>query len=176
VKDRKENEMKIVLYSPTTTAVLGIALALCAVTSTAKAQVPPSGLQLGASVSAFVGPAPGQGPAAAGGLRVNYTLPGYSAHGLLLPGDVLHGAWDGARYVSLLTIADLEAFKARVGPGRFGALQVYRPGAGYAYFWVTFTPVGGTVVRADLLSEKQKPGAKAKFEGKNARRKSKDKR
>ncbi|QDV39466.1 hypothetical protein [Tautonia plasticadhaerens] len=145
--------------------LFGALLAFAAAAQTAKAQVPPSGLQLGASVTPFVGPAPGQGPAAAGGLRVNYTQPGYPAHGLLLPGDVLHGGWDGYQYAPLLTMADIEAFKARIGPNRYGALQVYRPGVGYTYFWLRFTPVGTTFV-AELVSEAQKPGAQAKFEGK----------
>jgi hypothetical protein len=132
--------MKAVLLK--TTLVFGIALAFSGAAETANAQVPASGLQLGASVTPFVGPAPGQGPLAAGGLRVNFTIPGSSAYGVLLPGDVLHGGWDGTRYVPLLTLADLEVFKARVGPARYAALQVYRPGVGYDYVWVNFTRVG----------------------------------
>ncbi len=124
-----------------TVVMVGVAFAFAASARVASAQVPPSGLALGANLTPFVGPAPGQGPAVAGGLRVNFTVPGHSAHGLLLPGDVLHGGLKGSLYAPLLTMADLEDFKARVGPGRSAKLQVYRPNVGYYYVWVTFTRV-----------------------------------
>jgi hypothetical protein len=144
--------------------MLGMAIVLSVAAKTASAQVPQPVVQLGASITPVRGPAPGQGPAVLGGLRVNYTLPGYSAHGLLFPGDVLHGGWDGFTYFPLLTTADIEAFKSRVGIGRWGALHVYRPGAGAFYVWVTFTSVNGGFL-ADFRPGKTDPAVNAKAKG-----------
>jgi hypothetical protein len=124
--------------------MLGIAFAFSHELS-ANAQIPQPTLQLGANLSPVRGPAIGQGPLVIGGLRVNYTVPGFSAHGLLLPGDILHGSWNGIQYAPLLRIADIEALKSRVGPGRSIGLQVYRPGYGYFYVSVTFASVDGGV-------------------------------
>jgi hypothetical protein len=135
--------------------MVGAVLALAA-PQPAMAQVPPSGLVLGVNVFPV-----------GGGLRVNNTFPGFAANGLLFPGDVLVGGWsEGFGASPLRTVAELETFKTQVGPAKVGALRVYRPNVGYLYFWVSFTPVGGTnAYHAQFQSEQQKPGAQAKFQG-----------
>jgi hypothetical protein len=101
-----------------------------------------------------------------GGLRVQYTLPGYSAHGLFVPGDIFTRGSDGVGIYPLTTIADIEYFKSRVGPGRTGTLEFFRPNVGTLYYWVSFTPVGGTnAYHAEFVAEDQKPGAKKAFGG-----------
>jgi hypothetical protein len=109
-----------------------------------------------------------------GGLRVQYTLPGYSAHGLFLPGDVLTRASDGVWIYPLLTIADIELFKSRVGPGKLGTIEFYRPNVGTFFYWVSFSPVGGTTTAlAQFEPAKDNSRAKGMFQGKKVFERSK---
>ena len=146
--------------------MLGAVLAFAAITvlttmpKAASTQVPPSGLKLGANLF----PVPG-------GLRVQYTEPGTPAARLLLPGDILTRASDGTWIYLLRTPGDMEAFKNSVGPGRYGVIEVYRRNIGTIYFWVSFTPVGGTQHYVNFRPTNGKSAAKKMFQGKKIYRK-----
>ena len=90
-----------------------------------------SGLLLGVYAS------PGQG-----GMRVNSTIPGYSAQGRLFPGDVLlRATMDGWTMYNLRSHHEMENAKMAIGPGREAAVEIWRPGHGMIYAWVEFTPL-----------------------------------
>ena len=139
---------------------IGVIIAAASAGNVATAQTPPSGLMLGVNVHPVFG-----------GLRVQYTLPGYSASGLFLPGDVFTRGSDGLSIFPLATMSDIEHYKGRVGPGRVGIIEFFRPNVGTLYYWVSFTPVGGTNAyhAAEFTSETTKPGAKAAFEASAAK-------
>ncbi len=110
------------------------------------------------------------------GLRVLSTIPGYSAHGKLFPGDVLlRVTADGVQIFPIRTLWEIEYAKDVIGPFRPAALEVYRPGVGLVYFWVEFQPVAITArsgheasgtrapMRARIMTERERPGARALF-------------
>jgi hypothetical protein len=109
------------------------------------------------------------------GLRVTDTMPGYSAQGRLFGGDVLLRVANGGGVYSAKTPAALEFAKDQIGPYSQAALEVYRPSVGTIYLWVDFQPVDGGVqaysssgqpvkkLKANILTEKEKPGAAAMF-------------
>lgn len=82
------------------------------------------------------------------GLRVTGTIPGYSAQGRLFRGDTLLRVSDGNSIFSARSRYAFEMATDQIGPNRWAALEVWRPGAGTIYFWVQFTPVGGGPVAA----------------------------
>ena len=152
-------------------AILATLFAALAATSVAQA-APPSGMLLG--VYAFSN---------ARGLRITGTIPGYSAHGVLFNGDTLTRVTaDGFTVYPTRTHWQMENAKDQIGPFQPAALEVYRPGVGYIYFWVEFRPVGGVAAKAytangqqaapqkmeaRIMTEKQKPGARALFNKRN---------
>lgn len=113
------------------------------------------------------------------GLSVTGTIPGYSARGRLFPGDVLKRVTtDGFNIYPTRSHHQFELAKNMIGPYQTASLEVFRPGVGMVYLWVTFTPVGGGIqaysngvgipnsgiqMRAEILTEKEKPGAAKMF-------------
>lgn len=111
-----------------------------------------------------------------GGMEVTSIIPGYTAQGRLFPGDILKRATvDGNTLYSLRSHYELEKTKTAIGPNRDAAMEIYRPGEGYIYVWVQFTPLYGPAAvsatgqkqyGAKFKTEKEKPGAKAMFQKK----------
>ena len=140
-------------------SIVFTALAIVIPASTVSA-APPSGMLLG--VYAFENWQ---------GLRITGTIPGYSAHGKLFRNDVLLGVTtDGLTVYPTKSLSQIERAKDMIGPFTPAALEVWRPGFGYEYFWVEFRPVGGVAARAHgqkaqmkarIMTEKEKPGARA---------------
>ena len=115
---------------------------------------------------------PGQG-----GMRITSTIPGYSAQGRLFPGDVLMRATvDGWTMYNLRSHWEMENAKMAIGANRDAGIEVWRPGQGYVYFMVQFTPIhapaaaGAPMARsqqtygAQFRTESEKPGARALFQ------------
>jgi len=76
------------------------------------------------------------------GMRVTGTIPGYSAVGRLFPGDVLvRATTDGVIVHELRSHFAMENAKSAIGPNRPAAIEIYRPGQGYLYAWVEFSPL-----------------------------------
>lgn len=115
------------------------------------------------------------------GMRVTGTIPGYSAVGKLFPGDVLvQATTDGVQIHRLTSHYALENAKMAIGPNRPAAIEIYRPGQGYIYAWVEFSPLYGPALtyttksgrrvtkpatnnKAIFKMEKEKPGARQLF-------------
>lgn len=119
------------------------------------------------------------------GLRVTSTIPGYSADGRLFPNDVITRATDdGVNVHRIRRLWDLERAKDQIGPNRWAALEILRPGQGYIYMWVQFVPVGvGPAavaqgantqgastqnVQARILTPQERGGAQNLFGGRNS--------
>ncbi len=107
------------------------------------------------------------------GLRVNSTIPGYSAVGRLQPGDVLMRMTAvGMPMYDLYSLGIMEQAKSAIGPNREAAVEFYRPGCGYQYAFVTFTPLYGPAAAttgvksysAQFKLESEKPGARNLFQ------------
>lgn len=118
-----------------------------------------------------------------GGMRVNNTIPGYSAEGRLFPGDVLLRATiDGWTMFNLRSHYEMENAKMAIGAGREAAVEIWRPGQGMIYAWVEFTPIYSSPAmirsmapgapsqpqmqnkaRASFRMESEKPGARQMF-------------
>lgn len=103
-----------------------------------------------------------------GGLAVHGFIPGYSAETVLRQNDVLMRATaDGLTILPTRTLFEMENVKEFFGPGRDVALEVYRPGVGYEYCWVTFTSTAGPALTtrsaATFKSGAAKPGARGLF-------------
>ena len=113
------------------------------------------------------------------GLTVTGTVPGYSAHGRLLTGDILLRATtcDLPTY-NISTHHGMEYAKTMIGVNREAAIEFFRPGVGNMYAWVTFLPVNAqphlqlqgtaaiaqpTQFQAVFQMESEKPGAQALF-------------
>lgn len=114
-----------------------------------------------------------------GGLGVHGFIPGYTAQSVLRQGDVLMRATaDGVSMYPIRSLHDMETMKSSIGANRDTALEVYRPGVGLTYCWVTFTPLygpataaspNGTVQsKATFKSEAAKPGARSLFNKRNS--------
>jgi hypothetical protein len=116
------------------------------------------------------------------GLRVLDTMPAYSAHGRLFRNDVVSRVTvDGVSVYPTRSFQQFEFAKDRIGPNTPAALEVFRPGQGYIYLWVEFVPVGGPalqtlrsgapaaapMMKARVMTEKEKPGAARLFNGRN---------
>lgn len=111
------------------------------------------------------------------GLRVMGTVEGYSAHGRLLPNDILMRATaDNLPVFSISTHDRMEYAKAMIGANRVAAIEFFRPGVGNMYAWMTFelqtndlhsTLLGiasaGTTFKAEFILESEKPGAQELF-------------
>lgn len=100
-----------------------------------------------------------------GGMRVSDTIPGYSAHGRLYPGDILMRAAieDGPVY-SLRTHYEMENAKIAIGSGREAGVEIWRPGYGMIYAWVEFTPIYGPAAAYSVSGgQKTQPRSKALF-------------
>lgn len=81
------------------------------------------------------------------GMRVTGTIPGYSAVGRLFPGDVLvRATTDGVVVHELRSHYAMENAKSAIGPNRPAAIEIYRPGQGYLYAWVEFSPLSAPTV------------------------------
>ena len=108
-----------------------------------------------------------------GGLGVQGFIPGYSAQTVLQHGDVLMRATaDGNTMYPIRSLYDMENMKSAIGANRDTALEVYRPGVGMTYCWVTFTPLFAPATanapaqmrsKAVFKSEAVKPGARSLF-------------
>lgn len=108
-----------------------------------------------------------------GGLGVRGFIPGYSAQTVLQQGDTLMRATtDGVTMYPIRSLYDMENMKSAVGANVDTALEVYRPGVGMEYVWVTFTPVFAPATAASparmqskavFKSEAVKPGARSLF-------------
>lgn len=115
-----------------------------------------------------------------GGMRVTSLIPGYSAQGRLFPGDVLMRATvDGYNIYNTRTHYEMENAKRSIGANRDAAIEIYRPGQGYVYVWVQFTPLYGPAAAgspmarstnttktygAQFKTEAERPGARALFQ------------
>lgn len=119
-----------------------------------------------------------------GGMRVTSTIPGYSAQGRLFPGDVLMRATvDGWTMYNLRSHWEMENAKMAIGANRDAAIEVWRPGHGYIYFTVQFTPLNAPAAHgpaqarsqktygAQFRTEREKPGARALFQKHGSSRK-----
>lgn len=108
------------------------------------------------------------------GLQVTSTIPGYSAEGRLLEGDVLKRATvDGQVIYDLRSLYEMENAKMAIGANREAAIEFYRPDVGLMYAWVQFTPLNGPAVastngvqqyKAQFKLESEKPGARQLFQ------------
>lgn len=109
-----------------------------------------------------------------GGLGVQGFIPGYTAQSVLQRGDVLMRATaDGVNVYPIRSLHDMENMKSSIGSNRDTSLEVYRPGVGLTYCWVTFTPIYGPATAASpsgtvqskavFKSEAVKPGARSLF-------------
>lgn len=111
------------------------------------------------------------------GLRVVGTIDGYSAHGRLLPNDILLRATaDNLPIFSINTHERMEYAKMMIGANRVAAIEFFRPGVGNMYAWMTFelncntphatllgvTPSAASFT-AEFVLESEKPGAQALF-------------
>ena len=116
-----------------------------------------------------------------GGMRITSTIPGYSAQGRLFPGDVLMRATvDGWTMYNLRSHWEMENAKMAIGPNRDAGIEVWRPGHGYVYFMVQFTPIHAPAAAspmarsqrtygAQFRTESEKPGARALFQRNGSR-------
>lgn len=108
------------------------------------------------------------------GMKVNSTIPGYTAEGRLFPGDILKRATiDGYNIYNLRSHYEMERTKTTIGANREAAMEIYRPGQGMIYVWVQFTPLYGPAATsatgqkqygAQFKTEREKPGARAMFQ------------
>jgi hypothetical protein len=105
-----------------------------------------------------------------GGMKVQQVIPGYSAQGRLFPGDVLMRATiDGAMIYSLRSLYEMENAKTAIGANQQAAVEIYRPGSGYLYAWVEFTPITSptaaysTQSKAMFRMESEQTGARDMF-------------
>lgn len=97
------------------------------------------------------------------GMRVQSTIDGYSAVGRLFPGDILTRATgEGMPIFQLRSLRELENAKSIIGPNQEAAVEFYRPGVGYMFAWVEFTPLMGPA--AVSRSGVKQYGAKFKLE------------
>lgn len=98
------------------------------------------------------------------GMRVTGTIPGYSAVGRLYPGDVLvRATTDGVNVYELRSHWAMENAKSAIGPNRPAAIEIYRPGQGYLYAWVEFSPLSApTAVYSTRSGQASAPAAKGK--------------
>lgn len=112
------------------------------------------------------------------GLRVMGTVDGCSAHGRLLPNDVLLRATaDNLPVFSINTHDRMEYAKMMIGANRCAAIEFFRPGVGHMYAWMTFelkcndthsmvmgiTSASHSTFTAQFVLEAEKPGAQALF-------------
>lgn len=118
-----------------------------------------SGLLLGAYAS------PAQG-----GMEITGLIPGFSAEGHLLTGDVLiRATTNGLTMHQLRSNYEMENAKQAIGANRQTAIEILRPGQGLIYAWVEFTPVASPTgiysmqKRAMFRLETEKPGAHEMF-------------
>lgn len=95
------------------------------------------------------------------GMRVTGTIPGYSAVGRLFAGDVLvRATTDGVTVHELRSHFAMENAKSAIGPNRPAAIEIYRPGQGYLYAWVEFSPLSApTAVYSTQSGRKSAPAA-----------------
>ncbi|MEP3478704.1 MAG: hypothetical protein ABJZ55_05610 [Fuerstiella sp.] len=95
------------------------------------------------------------------GMRVTGTIPGYSAVGRLFPGDVLvRATTDGVVVHELRSHYAMENAKSAIGPHRPAAIEIYRPGQGYLYAWVEFSPLSApTVTYSRQSGQRSAPAA-----------------
>ena len=118
-----------------------------------------------------------------GGMQVQSLIPGYSAQGRLFPGDILMRATvDGNCIYTTRTHYEMENAKRSIGANRDAAIEIYRPGQGYVYVWVQFTPLYGPAAGmarstngqqtygAQFKTEREKPGARSLFQRSGSRR------
>lgn len=98
------------------------------------------------------------------GMRVTGTIPGYSAVGRLFPGDVLvRATTDGFNIYELRSHWAMENAKSAIGPHRPAAIEIYRPGQGYLYAWVEFSPISApAAVYSTRSGAPAAPAAKGK--------------
>jgi hypothetical protein len=112
------------------------------------------------------------------GLRVVGTVDGFSAHGRLLPNDILMRATaDNLPIFSINTHERMEYAKMMIGANRIAGIEFFRPGVGNMYAWMTFelncttphatllgiTPGAGTTFEAEFVLESERPGAQELF-------------
>jgi hypothetical protein len=112
------------------------------------------------------------------GLRVMGTIDGFSAHGRLLPNDILIRATaENLPIFSITTHDRMEYAKAMIGANRLAAIEFFRPGVGNMYAWMTFeldcdsphatllgvTPGSGSTFKAEFVLETERPGAQGLF-------------
>lgn len=95
------------------------------------------------------------------GMRVTGTIPGYSAVGRLFPGDVLvRATTDGVTVHELRSHYSMENAKSAIGPNRPAAIEIFRPGQGYLYAWVEFSPLSApTAVYSKQPGQRSAPAA-----------------
>lgn len=118
------------------------------------------------------------------GMQVTSLIPGYSAQGRLFPGDILMRATVDGNYIyNTRTHYEMENTKRSIGANRDAAIEIYRPGQGYIYVWVQFTPLYGPAAGspasvssratktygAQFKTEREKPGARALFQRSGSR-------
>jgi len=148
--------------SKLTLAALFTVFTISAVTSASAQYQPRSGLLLGIYA---------QGTQR--GLRVNGFLNGYTADQVLNRGDYITGvASPNTGVFQIYSVNNLETAKEAIGPNVDAAIEIFRPGFGYDYAWVTFSPVYGPAaaasgapkqMKAVFRSEQARPGAKSMF-------------
>ena len=112
------------------------------------------------------------------GLRVMGTVEGTSAHGRLLPNDILLRATaDNLPVFSINTHDRMEYAKMMIGANRLAAIEFFRPGVGNMYAWMTFelrcndlhsavmgiTSATHSTFTAEFILESERPGAQALF-------------
>ncbi len=139
--------------------VLTLAVALLATLSMTTAAVAqtPSGLMLGIYAQSSVS-----------GLRVNGTIPGYTAEGRLQRGDRLQRVTaDGISIYPTRSIGQMEIAKDRIGPNRLAEIEVFRPGVGLMSVWVEFVPLGVPTAtathQARIYTQQERPNARSFF-------------
>lgn len=98
------------------------------------------------------------------GMRVTGTIPGYSAVGRLYAGDVLvRATTDGVTVYDLKSHWAMENAKSAIGPNRPAAIEIFRPGQGYLYAWVEFSPLSGPAMTYSMQGGRSSaPAAKGK--------------
>ena len=107
---------------------------------------------------------------AGGGMEVTRLMPGYSAEGRLLPGDILMRATtDGLIIHQLSSTDELEIAKQAIGANRPAAVEILRPGQGLIYAWIKFTAIAAPAPARSIQNkamfriESEKPIAREMF-------------